>query len=52
MRMCGLKIRSEEGLPVMALAQHFRSARGDESRILNTRINPKDEAEIGLDRIK
>ena len=51
MRMCGLKTRSEERLPVMALAQHFRSTRGDEGHILYA-DKSKDEAQIGLDRIK
>jgi hypothetical protein len=32
--MCGLTTRSEERLPVMALAQHFHSTRGDEGHIL------------------
>jgi hypothetical protein len=51
MRMCGLKTRSEERLPVMALAQHFRSTRGNEGHILYA-DKSKDEAQIGLDRMK
>jgi hypothetical protein len=44
MRMCGLKTRSEERLPVMPLAQHFRSTRGDEGHI-HYADKSKDEAQ-------
>jgi hypothetical protein len=45
MRMCGLKTRSEKRLPVMTLAQHFRSTRGDEAHILYA-DKSKDAAQI------
>ena len=51
MRMCGMKPRSEERSPVMALAKHFRSTRGDEGHILYA-DKSKDVSQMGLDRIK